>query len=400
MAGAMWRKLSRRNRQVCEQFLGGSPVKGLTFSQYQTPSRFVAAHNGTETPFCGQQNHAVIAFIVGLVLRVGGLMRRRDFITLLGSASAWPLAAVARQLTIPVVGWLNSGPAGDPLFMSLASAFQAGLKDAGYVEGQNVSIDFRWAEGQYSRLAALAADLVAKRVDVIMAGGPPAALAAKAATPTTPIVFTSGDDPVRLGLVASLSRPGGNATGVNLFDNELEAKRLGLLREVVQGATTIGVLLNPKDASFDTQSKTVRDAARAGGFQVVVLSAASEQEIDEAFTTLAQAHATALLIGADPYLLSARKQQIALAAHQSIPAMFSGRAAAADGGLMSYGINFADGYRQAAKYVSRVLKGEKPGDLPVLRPTKFELVINLKTAKTLGLTIPSGVMAIADEVIE
>jgi putative ABC transport system substrate-binding protein len=273
---------------------------------------------------------------------------------------------------MPVVGWLNSGPAGDPFFMSLASAFRAGLKDTGYVEDQNVAIDFRWGEGQYSRLPTLAAELVAKRVDVIMAGGPPAALAAKAATQTIPIIFTSGDDPVRLGLVASLSRPGGNATGVNLFDNELEAKRLGLLREVAQGATTIGVLLNPKDASFDTQSKDVREAARVSGFTVIVLAAASAKEIDEAFRTVAQVHAAALLIGADPYLYGARQQQIALAARQSIPTMFSGRAAAADGGLMSYGINFADGYRQAAMYVSRVLKGEKPGALPVLLRCSYD----------------------------
>jgi len=328
-------------------------------------------------------------------------VRRREFITLLGGAvAAWPLVARAQQPAMPVVGWLNSGPAGDPFFMSLASAFQAGLKDAGYVEGQNVAIDFRWGEGQYSRLPTLAAELVAKRVDVIIAGGPPAALAAKAATQTIPIIFTSGDDPVRLSLVTSLSRPGGNATGVNLLDNEIEAKRLGLLREVVQGATTIGVLLNPKFASFDAQSKDVREAARAGGFRVIILAAASAKEIDEAFTTLAQAHPAALLLGSDPYLLGARKQLIALAAHQSIPTMFSGRTAAADGGLMSYGISFADGYRQAGIYVGRVLKGEKPGDLPVIRSTKFELVINLKTAKTLGLTIPSGVMAIADEVIE
>lgn len=328
-------------------------------------------------------------------------MRRREFISLLGGAVAvWPLTARAQQPAMPVVGWLNSGLADDPYFMSLASAFRAGLKDAGYIEGQNVAIDFRWGEGQYSRLPTLAAELVAKWVDVIMAGGPPAALAAKAATQTIPIIFTSGDDPVRLGLVTSLSRPGGNATGVNLFDNELEAKRLGLLREVVQGATTIGVLLNPKFVSFDAQSKDVREAARAGGFRVIVVAAASAKEIDEAFTTLAQAHPAALLIGSDPYLYGARKQQIALAAHQSIPTMFSGRAAASDGGLMSYGINFADGYRQAATYVARVLKGEKPGELPVLRPTKFELVINLRTAKTLGLTIPPGVMAIADDTIE
>lgn len=328
-------------------------------------------------------------------------LHRREFSCLLGATvAAWPFRARAQQPAMPVVGWLNSGLAGDPYFMSLANAFQATLKDAGYVEGQNVAIDFRWGEGQYNRLPTLAAELVAKRVDVIMAGGPPAALAAKAATQTIPIIFTSGDDPVRLGLVASLSRPGGNATGVNLFDNELEAKRLSLLQEVVQNATTVGVLLNPKDASFDAQSKDVREAARARGFKVIVLAASSAKEIDEAFTTFAEAHAAALLIGADPYLYSAREQEITLAAHQSTPAIFSGRAAAADGGLMSYGIDFPDGYRQAAMYVSRVLKGEKPGELPVLRPTKFELVINLKTAKTLGLTMPSGVMAIADEVIE
>jgi putative tryptophan/tyrosine transport system substrate-binding protein len=331
-------------------------------------------------------------------------MRRREFIELIGGAAAattLPIRTRAQQPAMPVVGWLNSsGPAGDPLFMSFASAFRAGLKDAGYVEGQNVAIDFRWGEGQYSRLPRHAAELVAKRVDVIVAGGPPAALAAKAATQTIPIIFTSGDDPVRLGLVANLSRPGGNATGVSVFADEIEAKRLGLLRDAVQGATTIGVMLNPKAASFDAQSKSVLEAARAGGFKVIVLSAASTKEIDDAFTILARAHVAALLIGGDPYLSTARRQLIALAAHQSIAAMFDVRAAAADGGLMSYGVNFAAAYRQAALYASRVLKGEKPGDLPVIRSTKFELVINLKTAKTLGLTIPSGVMAIADEVIE
>src|SRR6516165_4898415 len=318
-------------------------------------------------------------------------MRRRDFITLLGSASAWSLSARAQQPAMPVVGWLSSVTASDPFGMSLLSAFRAGLKDADYVEGQNVAIDLRWGEGQYSRLPTLAAELVGKRVDVIMAGGPPAALAAKAATQTIPIIF---------GLVATLNRPGGNATGVNLLDNEMEAKRLGLLREVVRGAATIGVLLNPKFASFDAQSKDVREAARAGGFRVIVLTAASANEIDEAFATFEQAHPAALLMGSDPYLYSARKQQIALAAHQSIPAMFSGRPATADGGLISYGVSFTDAYRQASVYVSRILKGEKPADLPVLRPTKFELVINLATAKQLGLTIPSGLLSIADEVIE
>lgn len=328
-------------------------------------------------------------------------LHRRECISLIGaSVVAWPSSARAQRPAMPVVGWLNSGPSGDPYFKSLASAFEAGLKKAGFVEGQNVAIDSRWAEGQYNRLPTLAAELVDKRVDVIMAGGPPAASAAKAATQTIPIIFTSGDDPVRLGLVSSLSRPSGNATGVNLFDNELEAKRLSLLRQVVQNATTVGVLLNPKDASFDAQSKDVREAARAGGFKVIVLGAGSAEEIDEAFKAFAQSNVNAVLIGADPYLYGARGEEITLAAQQSIPAIFSGRAAPSDGGLMSYGIDFPEGYRQAATYVSRILKGEKPGELPVLRPTKFEFVINLKTAKTLGLTMPSDVMAIADEVIE
>ena len=328
-------------------------------------------------------------------------MTRREFIALIGgAAAAWPLAASAQQPAMPTVGWLNSGTAGDALFMSLASAFRAGLKDAGFVEGQNVAIDFRWAEGQYNRLPTLAAELVAKRVDVIMAGGPPAALAAKAATQTIPIIFTSGDDPVRLGLVASLSRPGGNATGIDEFADEIEAKRLGLLREVVQGATKIAVLLNPKAASFEAQSKDVREAASTGGFKVIVLAAASVNEIDDAFTTLAQAHPAALLIGGDPFLNGARKQLIALAARQSIPTMYGAREAPADGGLMSYGISFQDAYRQAAAYAGRVLKGEKPSDLPAIRPTKFDLVINLATAKQLGLTVSSGLLSIADQVIE
>jgi putative ABC transport system substrate-binding protein len=328
-------------------------------------------------------------------------MRRREFVALIGSAAgAWPLAARAQQPAMPVIGWLNSGPSGNSMFMSLASAFRAGLKDAGYVEGQNVAIDFRWGEGQYSQLPTLAAELVAKRVDVIMAGGPPAALAAKAATQTIPIIFTSGDDPIRLGLVASLSRPGGNVTGIDEFADEIEAKRLGLLREVVQGATTIAVLLNPKATSFDAQSKDVREAASAGGFKVIVLAAASANEIDDAFTTLAQARPAAILIGGDPFLNGAHKQLIALAARQSIPTMYGAREAPADGGLMSYGISFQDAYRQAAAYVSRVLKGEKPSDLPVIRPTKFDLVINLATAKQLGLTISSGLLAIADDVVE
>ena len=328
-------------------------------------------------------------------------MRRREFIALVGGAAAitWPLPAGAQQ-PMPVVGWLNSGLAGDPYFMSLVSAFRAGLKDAGYIEGQNLAIDFRWGEGQYSRLSTLAAELVAKRVDVIMAGGPPAALAAKAATQTIPIIFTSGDDPVRLGLVSSLSRPGGNATGVSLLDNELEAKRLGLLREVVQDATTIGVLLNPKFASFDAQLKDVREAARAGGFRVIVLTAASANEIDEAFANLISRRARGLLVGSDPFFALKRARIIALAMRHAIPGVYWDPAWAAEGGLMSYGIDTKEMYRQAGIYVGRILKGDKPADLPVVQPTKFELVINLRTAKALALTVPVIMQMTADEVIE
>jgi putative tryptophan/tyrosine transport system substrate-binding protein len=295
-------------------------------------------------------------------------MRRRDFITLLG-ASAWPLSVAAQQPVMPVVGWLNSGPAGDPLFMSFASVFRAGLKDAGYIEGQNVAIDFRWGEGQYSRLPALAAELVAKRVHVIVAGGPPAALAAKAATASIPIVFTVGDDPVKLGLVTSLSRPGGNATGISTITSEIEAKRLGLLREVVPAATTIAVLLNGNSPTFETQSKDVQAGAKAIGLQIEILTANSEQ-------------------------------LVVLASQQSLPTMFAAPDAVRIGGLMSYSISFADVYRQAGIYVGRILKGEKPSEMPVTRPTKFDLVINLRTAKTLGLSLSPGLLSIADEVIE
>jgi putative tryptophan/tyrosine transport system substrate-binding protein len=326
-------------------------------------------------------------------------MRRRDFITLLG-ASAWPLSVAAQQPVMPVVGWLNSGPAGDPLFMSFASVFRAGLKDAGYIEGQNVTIDFRWGEGQYSRLPALAAELVAKRVDVIVAGGPPAALAAKAATASIPIVFTVGDDPVKLGLVTSLSRPGGNATGISTITSEIEAKRLGLLREVVPAATTIAVLLNGNSPTFETQSKDVQAGAKAIGLQIEILTANSEQEIRQAYVKLSQRHAGALLVGSDPFLQSFRDQLVVLASQQSLPTMFAAPDAVRIGGLMSYSISFADVYRQAGIYVGRILKGEKPSEMPVTRPTKFDLVINLRTAKTLGLSLSPGLLSIADEVIE
>ena len=268
------------------------------------------------------------------------------------------------------------------------------------MEGQNVAIDARWSEGQYGRLPALAAELVNKRVAVIAAGGPPAALAAKAATETIPIVFTVGDDPVKLGLVASLNRPGGNATGINLIDNELEAKRLGLLREVVPAANTIAVLLNSTSPSFDTQSKSLQAGTRAGGLGIFILTAASQRDIDRAITALGQMHAGALLVGSDPFLITFREQLVTFAAGQSLPTMFAQREAVEIGGLMSYSIRFAEAYREAGVYAGRILKGEKPSELPVVRPTKFDLVINLKTAKTLGLTLSPGLLAIADEVIE
>jgi putative ABC transport system substrate-binding protein len=274
------------------------------------------------------------------------------------------------------------------------------LKDAGYVEDQNVEIDFRWSEGQYARLPALAAELVGKRVAVIAAGGPPAAKAAKAATESIPVVFTVGDDPLKLGLVASFNRPGGNATGINLIDNELEAKRLGLLREAVPAANTIAVLLNPTSPSFDTQSKVLQAGARASGLEIVILTAASQQDIDQAFTTLGRVHAGALLVGSDPFLHIFREQLVTFTARQSLPAMFSSREEVEIGGLMSYSIDFAEAYREAGVYTGRILKGEKPSELPVARLTKFYLVINQKTAKTLGLTLSPGLLSIADEVIQ
>jgi putative tryptophan/tyrosine transport system substrate-binding protein len=326
---------------------------------------------------------------------------RRQFISALGCATlAWPLIVRAEQSALPVIGWLNSGSVHDPLFAGFLTAYRAGLKDAGYVEDQNVEIDFRWGEGQYARLPALAAELVGKQVAVIAAGGPPAARAAKAATETIPIVFTVGDDPVKLGLVASLNRPGGNATGINVVSNEIEAKRLGLLREVVPAANTIAVLLNSTSPSFDTQSKDLQAAARASGQEIIILTVASQQDIDQAFSTLGRMQAGALLVGDDPFLISFREQLVTFAARRSLPTMFAFRVAVEIGGLMSYGISFTEAYREAGVYAGRILKGEKPSEMPVVRPTKFDLVINLKTAKTLGLTLSPGLLSIADEVIE
>jgi putative tryptophan/tyrosine transport system substrate-binding protein len=325
-------------------------------------------------------------------------VRRREFIALLGgAAAAWPLAARAQQPAMPVIGFLD----GQSFDLHLMTAFRQALKEAGYIEGRNVAIYFRSADGQTDRLVTLAGDIIGRRVAVIVTtGGGAAALAAYAATTTIPIVFVNGVDPVSSGLVMSLNRPGGNATGVYIFQQVLEGKRLGLLRELVPSAASIAVLLNPTNANFQTQLRGVQDAARDLGQQVSILSANTEREIDVAFATAAQSGARALLVGSDPFFGSERDQVIALAARHAVPAIYEGREFATAGGLASYGTSLADAYRQAALYAGRILRGEKPADLPIVQPTKFEFVINLKTAKALGLDVSPGLAASADEIIE
>jgi putative tryptophan/tyrosine transport system substrate-binding protein len=325
------------------------------------------------------------------------LIRRREFITLLGGAAAWPVVARAQQPAMPVIGFLD-GQSFDPYPMT---AFRQALKDAGYMEGRTVAIYFRSADGQTERLVTLAGDIVGRRVPVIVtAGGGAAALAAYAATTTIPIVFVTGVDPVTSGLVMSLNRPGSNATGVYIFQQVLEGKRLELLHGLVPAAALIAVLLNPTNANFPSQLRGVQDAARALGQQVSILSASNEREIEMALATVVRAGAGALLVGPDPFFGNERDQVIALAARHSVPAIYEGREFALAGGLASYGTSLPDAYRQAGIYAGRILGGEKPDDLPVVQPTKFEFVINLQTAKTLGLDVPAGLSASADQIIE
>jgi putative tryptophan/tyrosine transport system substrate-binding protein len=329
------------------------------------------------------------------------MIRRREFITALGgAAAAWPIAARAEQPAMPVVGFLSARSARDSAL--LLPAFHQGLKEAGYVEGQNVAIEYRWADDHYDRLPAMAADLVRHKAAVIVAAVSASALAAKAATSTIPIVFTIGGDPVRLGLVAGLKRPGGNATGVSLLTVELLPKRLELLREVIPNVTAIGVFVNPASPTIDIQLREIQDAAHSLGLQLHVVNATSERDFDRAFATFVQLQAGGLVLGSEP-LFSGRGHSVqlgVLAARHALPAIAEVREFVAAGGLMSYGISFAAGYRLVGVYVGRILKGEKPADLPVQQSTKVELVINLKATKALGLTFPLSLLGRADEVIE
>jgi putative tryptophan/tyrosine transport system substrate-binding protein len=325
---------------------------------------------------------------------------RRKFVAALGStAFAWPLAVRAQQPVMPVIGWLSgtSAEASKPAL----GAFQQALGETGYVEGRNVQFEYRWADGQYDRLPAMAVELVARGVALIASGGgEPAAYAAKAATSTIPVVMVIGDDPVQEGLVASLSRPGANITGATLFAYEMESKRLGLLHEAVPAAKTIAVLFNPANPTVALQVRDVRETAQRLGVELIVLNASAESEFEGVFTAMTQQQAGALLVGANPFFFSRRTRLIALAAQYRLPAIYEWREFALDGGLMSYGTVLTDAYSQAGNYAGRILKGEKPGDLPVVQPTKYQFVINLKTAKSLGLEFSPTLSARADQVIE
>jgi len=326
-------------------------------------------------------------------------MRRRDFIALLGGAAAWPLAARAQQPRMPVVGFVFGGSA---TARAPVPAFRKGLSETGYLEGQNVTVEYHWLENQYDRLPALVADLVHREVAVIATpGSTPAALAAKAATATIPIVFGVPQDPVQLGLVASLARPGGNATGINFFYTEVIAKRLRLLHDLVPKAVRVAVLVNPANAPVtESTLRETKEAAQTIGLQIQIFNAATISEIDAVFTTFARARPDALFVGPDAFFTDRRVQFVTLTARDRIPSAYSNRELVEAGGLMSYGTDLADMFHQVGLYTGRILKGAKPADLPVLQSTKFEFVINVHTARALGVEVPSGLLAIADEVIE
>jgi putative tryptophan/tyrosine transport system substrate-binding protein len=324
-------------------------------------------------------------------------MTRREFITLLGAAAAWPLVARAQQK--PTIGFLNSGSAN--AYPDRIIAFHQGLRQLGYVEGENVAVDYRWALGEYERLPALAAELVERRVSVLIAtGGEPAALAAKSATSTIPIVFAIGGDPIKLGLVASYNRPGGNATGANILAAEMDGKRLGLLHELIPNAARVGLLLNPNFPAYPTQLNELQRAATIIGLQVEVLRADTDSEIDAAFEIASQKRVGALILAASPFFDTRRDKLVALATGHALPTVYHFREFAVAGGLMSYGVSIPHIYRQVGVYAGRILSGENPANLPVQQPTTFELVVNLKTAKTLGIEVPPTLLARADEVIE
>jgi putative ABC transport system substrate-binding protein len=330
----------------------------------------------------------------------GAGMKRREFLGVLGVAAAtWPLRARAQPAAMPVVGYLHSGSPN--AFEHAVGAFRKGLNETGYVDGQNVTIEYRWAEGHFDRLPELAADLVHRQVAVLVAvGGITSAVAARAATATIPIVFSSGGDPVALGVVSSLSRPGGNATGVSVLTASLGSKRLEILHQAVPTAGVMAALMNPNNAGIEPQLKDMQDGARSLGVQLKILNASSAADIDAAFVAIVQAHISALVVGPDPSYLEQRNQLVALAARHKISAIYEWRDYVEAGGLMSYGTSLAEAYRQVGAYTGRILKGEKPADLPVIQSTKVELVINLKTAKALGLVFPLGLLGRADEVIE